>query len=334
MNSFFPSYVFLTEKPEHMGAFQRFYLLHELGHLSYFSKYTFLSSKIGGSPFFLLAIWVFPQINPSIYGLIVWIAYIFFIFFTGDFIYQKLQSFGKAFDEMAADRFALSNLKPNDVLEVADFYSSWPIPRDPSMEPSVDTVRRDVLARNLQKAEENRGRMEGFWMYSQRSATDLHVWFSFAFALTFAFISVTPSVAAASALVLVIVFGVPTTLLMLLARLWTDASSLARLIDRILSKPDESLKAVPSYWPAEPTFYRKMRRWFGTEAISCFKCYLIDAKGEVWRECTLAVDDAHAAIVAAKEKWNAAEMEQPGKTRSIQVWNNLLELANWDATDQ
>ena len=329
MHVLFGSYLFVTEKPESAGAFQRFYVLHELGHLSFFSKYTWLRGKVGGSPYFLLVLWAFLQLTPGLISFSVLALYSLLILLSRDLFYQRIQSIGFAFDEMAADQFALANLRAKDVREIAEFYERWPVPVDPRMVPEDDAVRRKVLSQNLKEARKKRGKVEGLWAYSDRSATDPHVWLALVLVVALAFFSEMPATPALNPVLIAIIgFILPLTLLFLLVALWSAAASLTRLIDRNLSQVTQSVEKPVQRWPREPRLLRTMRHWFGTEPISCFKCYFLDSKGNVLRDYTLSVADKDAAIAKSKELLSIAERENTGKIHSVQVWNNLLKLAD------
>ena len=102
------------KKAANIGAVQRFFLLHELGHLSLLSKYTSLRATFGCASFFPITVWVIPQLAPGGLAVALVITFWFFLFILRDFIWSVVRSVGRVFDEMGADLFGLTHLlRPN-----------------------------------------------------------------------------------------------------------------------------------------------------------------------------------------------------------------------------
>jgi hypothetical protein len=257
-------FIFITVKPEDIGGIQRFFLLHELGHLSQFSTYTTRRARFGGSPFFVAYIWAIPQlIYPefTFWSFLVLGVYLLVLQMFRDVFWWLVQSEGDAFNEMASDQFALQNLSRKELFAVARLYQRWPIPVDHSLLPAHDKIRREVLRINLKQAFENRGRIAKPVVPRQQPRTEWPVWVSLALTVVLASFANAPTDPVISVLASVSMLSLAFT--------WTRyfrTRSLEQWIERVLSSDPLTPAETVRRWPSEPWWHRHVRIFLGYES--------------------------------------------------------------------
>ncbi|WP_342723929.1 hypothetical protein AAFG07_33285 [Bradyrhizobium sp. B097] len=271
-------FIFVTESPKNIVGLQRFFLLHELGHLSQFSTYTSRRARVGGSPFFFLYFWAFPQlIYPqfSAWSFLAWTIFGLAIKMFRDVFWFFVRKDGDGLNEMDADRFALQNLSRKELLTVARFYQHWPIPADPSLLPAIDAARRDLLRRNLKQAFATQGRDRKWWGHSQQVKTELPVWICFALAAVLVPFANPPSN---------VVMGVAAFIclgsMFLFWNYWIRAHFLERWIERVLAVDPSTAADVVPRWPQEPWWQKRLRVGLGYEA---YAATAMSSKRPTWK---------------------------------------------------
>jgi hypothetical protein len=256
-------FVFIADKPEHVVGVQRFYLLHELGHLSQFSTYTTRRARFGGSPFFVVYLWAFPQMvypENSIWSFMIMSAFSLVIVMFRDVFWYFVRLEGAGFDEMSADQFALLNLSRKELFTVAKLYDRWPIPADHSLHPAIDERRRRILQVNLKHAFENRGRMLRLLELPQKARTEWPVWTSLALV-----VALVPFANAPSELVFTILAVGSLLSLNLLWIYWFHALALEKWLERVLSSDSLTPAEMVKRWPKEPRWQKRLRVFLGYE---------------------------------------------------------------------
>lgn len=253
-------YIFLTEGPKHIVGVQRFFLLHELGHLSPRATYTVQRSRVGGSKFFILELWVIPQlVDPHIstWGMAIAGVLILINRLSRDFFWSAVRMAGDALNEVHADRFALENLPERELVTVAKFYQRWPIPRDESLEPMMDEARRGALNENLRMVLETKRKHRQWVGYQQPTKTELPVFICGA--LSAAIVPFTyPAGPLAISFAAFMCFGV-------MGLTWYyhwRGHTLNRWIEDLLSR-DIGARDQPASWPTEPWWQTKLRTGLG-----------------------------------------------------------------------
>jgi hypothetical protein len=256
-------FIFITEKPEHIVGVQRFYMLHELGHLSQFSTYTTRRARVGGAPFFVVFIWAFPQLvypENTFWSFLALGTFLLVIQMFRDVFWYFVRLEGAGHDEMAADQFALRNISKKELFTVATFYQRWPIPVDQTLHPALDGMRRKILSINLKQAFENRGRIPKPVALPQQVRTEWPVWVCLALSVALIPFANTPSEPVTAALAVLSLMS-----LNLLWMYWFRTRTLERWIERVLSSDLPPAESV-SWWPSEPWWQKRLRVILGYEA--------------------------------------------------------------------
>ncbi len=255
-------YAFLSERPPNIGAVQRFFLLHELGHLSPLSKYTSLRATFGCAPFFPIVIWAVPQVTPGWRGVILIVGFAFMLLFLRDFVWSVIRIVGRVLDEMTADRFGLTHLPPAERLEVANFFRERPLPNDDTLPPDGNQRRHKLFSDNLEHIRASNGEPEGLFGFPQPSKTEWPVLLSFA-AVFFLAAFAPPATDVA---VWFLAFVALTITFPLLSNLMTNRD-LEILIGHALAEP-ASIPAdrIPS-WPEEAAWIGNIRHWLGLAPV-------------------------------------------------------------------
>jgi hypothetical protein len=263
-------YIFLTEAPVNIKGVYRFYLLHELGHLSPYSKYTWRRGRRGGTPFFGLFYWVLPQVLlPHFGGLTLFVVFIdwFAITIFRDVHWYIMRRFGLVIDEIYADLFAYLALNRQELVRVADFFKHWPVPPDPTIPTDdpylqkMDAFRRDILGSHFKEARKYRGKVRGYFGVPQYAGTEWQVWICFAIGAAFV-----PLTNAASCNGVAVAGGLSFVTIYLFWSFWRQAHLLESRIDRVLAGAPSVPADVVTSWPAEPWSQKQLRRLLGYEA--------------------------------------------------------------------
>lgn len=294
-------FIFVTEGPKDIVGLQRFFLLHELGHLSQFSTYTSRRARVGGSPFFFLHLWAVPQVifaqsiipQFSVWSILALSIFALVIKLFRDTFWFFVRAAGDGLNEMDADRFALSNLSKMDLLTVAKFYQRWDIPKDRSLLPAIDKDRRDLLSRNLKQAFETQGSDRKWWGYSQPTKTEWPVWTCFILAAILVPLANPPG-----NMVMVVAAFIALGSMFLYWSYWFRAHFLEKWIERVLAvDPSTVLR-----WPEEPWWQKRLRVAFGYEA-------------NVGYEKLVALQ-VHALLLSARPEHNNSDLANAAELAS------------------
>jgi hypothetical protein len=137
-----PTFVLFRDKVEDLTWFQRFELLHELGHGTMKGQYMF-NFFLLYSQFLLLSVFVvLATFSPDkyIHCIPLLIANFFLL------LWYKRRSID---DENRADSFAIQNMRDDDIAKLRSASEKYNIPNDPAMNMAENALRRRNLIRMI-----------------------------------------------------------------------------------------------------------------------------------------------------------------------------------------
>lgn len=151
----FGGFIFVSESLENIVGIQRFYVLHEIGHLLGSSGFLAFATAAYSSSSLFLFIWAIPQILIPHYGtwsLAALINCYLMSTVLRDAILSTNREHERCIDEMWADQFAVANLDRKESMTVARFYERWPLPADSSLDSGMNALRQKNLSELLKQA--------------------------------------------------------------------------------------------------------------------------------------------------------------------------------------
>jgi len=260
-STFIGGYIFLTEKIEKMGNIQRFFLLHELGHLSMFKTLISAHEISTVSPFFLVLFWAGSQIfstgNISFAALMLVTIFAEALVLLRDSVWVITQNYGRVHDEMEADRFALTQLSQAARHEVAEFFLRYPnILRDVSLDNFQNKVRIDMLTRNLNQVRSSK--MFEFMDYKQPLNTEVQMFICYFVSAMLVLYTHKPSIVDVH-----ILFLVSVIVVVVFSVLTFASRTLNGVITTILERPSSIPFALVKEWPEEPKWLVEFREALG-----------------------------------------------------------------------
>ncbi|MEI6267738.1 MAG: hypothetical protein WCP01_02580 [Methylococcaceae bacterium] len=151
-------HIFLTKWATTTTTIGKFWLLHELGHISQRANYTYMISRIGTLPFLFAAVWAVGHIDHARISNITEFSILIFLIFIvllGQF-WSALKEIGDVEHEMVADDFAFTALEQEELNKVAAYYENGKLPLDEKLNAIIEPKRREHLAHNLEMIREGK----------------------------------------------------------------------------------------------------------------------------------------------------------------------------------